>query len=42
MASRFRTYGVRLSDFGDTGRGGEYAERLLEAPEFLAWEAEAR
>lgn len=42
VASRLRTYGVRLSDFGDTGRGGEYAERLLETPEFLAWEAGAR
>ena len=42
VASRLRTYGVRLSDFGDVGRGGEYAERLLETPEFLAWEADAR
>jgi glutathione S-transferase len=41
VATRLRTYGVRLSDFGDSGRGGEYAERLLERPEFLAWEAEA-
>jgi len=41
VASRLRTYGVRLSDFGDTGRGGEYAERLLERPEFLAWQAGA-
>ena len=42
VATRLRTYGVRLSDFGDPGRGGEYAERLLERPEFLAWEADAR
>jgi glutathione S-transferase len=42
VATRIRTYGVRLSDFGDAGRGGEYAERLLERPEFLAWEAAAR
>ena len=41
VATRLRTYGVRLSDFGDSGRGGEYAERLLERPEFLAWEAGA-
>lgn len=41
VATRLRTYGVRLSDFGDTGRAGEYCERLLQAPEFLAWEAEA-
>lgn len=42
VATRFRTYGVRLSDFGDAGSAGEYAERLLETPEFRAWEAEAR
>jgi glutathione S-transferase len=42
VATRLRTYGVRLSDFGDTGGGGAYAERLLETPEFLAWEADAR
>lgn len=41
IATRLRTYGVRLSDFGDTGRGGEYCERLLQTPEFLAWEADA-
>lgn len=42
VATRFRTYGVKLSDFGDAGRCGEYAERLLETPEFLAWEAASR
>jgi len=42
VATRFRTYGVKLSDFGDSGPAGEYAERLLEQPEFLAWEAAAR
>jgi glutathione S-transferase len=41
VASRLRTYGAHLSDFGDTGRGGEYAQRLLERPEFLAWQAQA-
>ena len=40
VASRFRTYGVRLSDFGDTGPAGQYCERLLETPDFLAWQAE--
>jgi glutathione S-transferase len=40
VASRLRTYGVHLSDFGDAGRGGEYAQRLLERPEFLAWQAQ--
>jgi glutathione S-transferase len=42
VATRLRTYGAHLSDFGDSGPGGEYAERLLESPEFLAWEADAR
>lgn len=42
VATRLRTYGVRLSDFGDKGAGGAYAERLLERPEFLAWEADAQ
>jgi glutathione S-transferase len=42
VASRFRTYGVHLSDFGDGGRGGEYAQRLLERPEFRAWTAAAQ
>ena len=41
VASRFRTYGVHLSDYGDTGPAGAYCERLLQTPEFLAWEAEA-
>jgi glutathione S-transferase len=41
VATRLRTYGVRLSDFGDPGPGGQYAERLLERPEFLGWQADA-
>jgi glutathione S-transferase len=41
VATRFRTYGVKLSDFGDAGAAGQYAERLLERPEFKAWEADA-
>src|SRR5690606_8128764 len=41
VATRFRTYGVRLTDYGDAGPAGAYCERLLETPEFLAWEAEA-
>jgi glutathione S-transferase len=41
VATRFRTYGVRLTDFGDAGPAGAYCERLLETPEFLAWEAES-
>lgn len=42
VATRFRTYGVKLSDFGDAGPAGEYCQRLLQTPEFLAWEAAAR
>jgi glutathione S-transferase len=38
VATRFRTYGQRLSDFGDEGAAGLYATRLLETPEFLEWE----
>jgi glutathione S-transferase len=41
VATRFRTYGVPLSDYGDAGSAGQYAERLLERPEFKAWEADA-
>jgi len=41
VATRFRTYGVRLSDFGDSGAAGEYCQRLLETPEFREWEAAA-
>ncbi|MDR3512427.1 MAG: glutathione S-transferase family protein [Caulobacteraceae bacterium] len=42
VATRFRTYGVRLSDYGDTGAAGAYCQALLETPEFLEWEAAAR
>ncbi len=41
VATRFRSYGLRLTDFGDTGAAGAYAERLLETPEFLEWEKDA-
>ncbi|MEO8113395.1 MAG: glutathione S-transferase family protein [Phenylobacterium sp.] len=41
VATRFRTYGVALSDFGDTGAAGAYAQRLLQQPEYLEWEAAA-
>jgi glutathione S-transferase len=37
VATRFRSYGVILSDYGDTGAAGAYAETLLEQPEFLEW-----
>jgi glutathione S-transferase len=41
VATRFRTYGVRLSDFGDRGEAGRYGETLLDTSEFKAWEAAA-
>jgi glutathione S-transferase len=41
VATRLRTYGVKLSDFGDAGPARQYAQRLLERPEYLAWEAAA-
>jgi glutathione S-transferase len=41
VATRFRSYGVLLSDYGDAGPAGEYAQRLLETPEFLEWERDA-
>jgi glutathione S-transferase len=41
VATRFRSYGVGLSDFGDTGSAGAYSEMLLEQPEFLEWEKAA-
>ncbi|MCX7585434.1 glutathione S-transferase family protein [Phenylobacterium sp. 58.2.17] len=42
VATRFRTYGVHLSDYGDDGTCGAYATRLLATPEFREWEAAAR
>lgn len=42
VATRFRTYGIHPSDYGDAGAAGAYAERLLETPEFLAWESASR
>ena len=41
VATRFRTYGVKLSDYGDRGQVGGYMEALLETPEYRAWEADA-
>lgn len=38
VATRVRTYGVKLSDYGDDGRCGEYVARLLATPEYLEWE----
>ena len=41
VATRFRSYGVKLSDYGDTGAAGAYCETLLETPDFLEWEKAA-
>ena len=41
VATRFRSYGLRLTDFGDDGAAGAYAARLLETPEFAEWEKAA-
>jgi glutathione S-transferase len=41
VATRLRSYGLQLSDYGDLGPCGAYAERLLQTPEFLAWEQDA-
>lgn len=38
VATRLRSYGLRLSDYGDLGPCGAYAERLLQTPEFIEWE----
>jgi glutathione S-transferase len=42
VATRFHTYGVKLSDFGDRGAAASYAEALLTTPEYLAWLEGAR
>ncbi|HEY1751904.1 MAG TPA: glutathione S-transferase family protein [Caulobacteraceae bacterium] len=41
VATRLRSYGLRLSDYGDQGAGAAYAERLLQTPQFLDWEQAA-
>ncbi|HEV2362941.1 MAG TPA: glutathione S-transferase [Caulobacteraceae bacterium] len=41
VATRVRSYGIRLTDYGDDGAAGAYAARLLEEPEFLEWEKDA-
>ena len=41
VATRLRSYCLHLSDYADLGPCGAYAERLLQTPEFLAWEKDA-
>ena len=37
VATRFRTYGIDLAQFGDNGTAADYAETLLAMPEMLEW-----
>ena len=41
VATRFRTYGILLSDYGDAGLAGRNGGPLLAAPEFRDWEEAA-
>lgn len=38
VATRIRTYGLKLDAFGDDGSAQAYFEGLLKTPEFLLWE----
>ena len=42
VATRFRTYGVKVGDYGGSDAAAAYCVELLSTPEFLAWEATAR
>ena len=37
VATRFRTYGVDLSSFGDDGRGASYMEAIFALPAMAEW-----
>jgi len=41
VATRFRTYGVDLSAFGDDGNAASYAEVVLALPKMAEWVAGA-
>jgi glutathione S-transferase len=41
VATRIRSYGLKLSDYGDTGPADRYVETLLQQPDFLDWERAA-
>ena len=41
VATRFRSYSIALAEHGDDGACAAYVERVLETPEFLAWERAA-
>ncbi|MEY4250983.1 MAG: hypothetical protein RJA87_2616 [Pseudomonadota bacterium] len=40
VATRFRTYGIDLADYGDEGLAAAYGETLLATPEFLEWQSD--
>jgi glutathione S-transferase len=42
VATRFRTYGVKLSEFGDDGHAADYAETILALRAMAEWERGAR
>ncbi len=41
VATRIRSYGIKLSEFGDTGAAADYVATLLAEPDFLEWERAA-
>ncbi len=41
VATRFRTYGVKLEDFGDDGTAAAYVETIYAMPEMAEWLASA-
>jgi glutathione S-transferase len=41
VATRLRSYEVKIADYGDSGAAGAYAERLLAEPDYLDWERDA-
>ena len=42
VASRFRTYEVELSRFGDDGPAAEYRDTIMSMPELRSWTEAAR
>ena len=41
VATRFRTYGIDLADYGDDGEAQDYAQAILAMPEMEEWGAGA-
>jgi glutathione S-transferase len=42
VASRFKTYGIDLAQFGDDGTAARYRDHVLAMPELQEWAEEAR